>query len=760
MILSVLKCFLIDIMTQEHPSDHHLYLHSPRSHNQGIALVVALITMVIVIAMVVAVSSLTARDTRMTANEVKSTRLAQLADGISDRARLMLINSYKNSKLGIPAWLNKVSPCRDSTTCVIAPDLTEPTVAPLAGKHIGTLDGMAVAWQIINVSPSTVGNAWVQLAATAQDSAGGLQTVTRKVQFGQSSIFNLALLTKTVNCMFCHMNVNGDVGSYGFLRPGWGDEGVSGQGSGGGSAINGSVYAASTVTADNSGTNLLNDTDVTGDITTNYVGSKMPTDQSGNPAFPGLDRALAQKSASGSITGGQIQGVPIGGSYSAAATVSTVSKVYDGNLVLVGTAANPIKLDRDVYASGDVVIKGVIKGRGAIYAGRNIYVVGNLTTQNKADKPGSGVCASITDVDACAKANIGAGKDEVRLAAGNNVVLGDWTEKDASGNKQSVNNVQSADYFRNQFGLDVGTPKYVKKGTSEELELDASGKYVDALGNTINASQVATFGASGTDPYYPLMAPGATDSNGNFSQWMTDSSYQSLLGQENIPYNTWRTSINGTFVNGKTISGTKTARTTTIKTQLEAAGLPVTATTGYSSANSIASKIVNGTTGQFKYAGTDASGNSVSGVAYYDGSDLRVAVNESRPYKTETTQLDAFLYSNSRIAGKVSPRGGYTNGGMISREIGVLAPGKNGQSDWWLNSLSQSVRDNYNKCNPGARPTDTVTDAANNGDECSYSINYDYRLRNGGYGFNLITGTTGATVEWQFDQDGSKAVKP
>ncbi len=726
----------------------------------------ALITMLAVTAMIVVVSSLTMRDTRLAANEVRTTRLTQLADGLSDRARLMVIQSYKNSKLSIPAWLDKVSPTRDTAGSAVSPDTGEATVAPLAGKHAGTLDGATVRWQIIDVPASTVAAAWVQLAATADDGAGGRQTVTRKVQFGQRSIFDLALLTKTVNCMFCHMNVNGDIGSYGFLRPGWGNEGVDGQGSGGGSNINGSVYVApsgdtavpTNVTADGtSGT--LNDTGVSGAINTNYVGDKMPTDASNNPQFPGLDRALARSSANGSITGGQIKSVPTGGSYLTASTASSISKIYDGNLVLVGTSANPVVINRDIYVSGDVVIKGVIKGRGAIYAGRNLYVVGNLTNANKADKPGVGVCASTTDVNVCARANIAAGKDEVRLAAGNNIILGDWTEKDATGSKQSVRDVQSADYFRNQFGLDAGTPKYVKKGTSEELSFDGT-NYIDALGNTVSASLVKTFGSGSSDPYVPLMAPGATDTSGNFSQWMSDADYQTLLGQESIPYNTWRTEINGYSVNGTALTGGSTTRKTAITTQLVAAGLPVTASGGSNSASTIASKIVSGTTGQFQYSGTDKNGQSVSGVAYFDGGSLRVAVNEARNYKTETTQLDAFLYSNSRIAGKLSPRGGYTNGGMISREIGVLAPGKNYGSDWWINSMSQSVRDNYNKCNTGSRPTDSAVDAATSGTDCSYSINYDYRLKNGGYGFNLISGTTGATSDWQYDVDGTKAVTP
>ena len=67
-----------------------------------------------------------------------------------------------------------------------------------------------------------------------------------------------------------------------------------------------------------------------------------------------------------------------------------VSQVYKGPdgvagnaddkkpLVLIGTAAQPIEINGPVVVPGDVIIKGYVKGRGTIYAGRNVHIIGHL----------------------------------------------------------------------------------------------------------------------------------------------------------------------------------------------------------------------------------------------------------------------------------------------------------------------------------------------------------------------------------------------
>ena len=725
-----------------------------RHKQQGIALVTVLGTALVILALLMVITNLTIRSSRVSSRDINATRLVQLADGYSDWGRLMLADNYKKSKLGLDSWLNKISSDRNTKTpATININPMDPKVSVLAGKHPRTMDGINLRWEIKNVSKARDNNAWVEIAATAEDTSGNnLQTVVRTVQFGSENIFKLALLTKKVDCMFCHLTVQGDVGSIGFLRPGWGEEKKSGGDSGKGSEIRGDVYVADEISKDGAA-NTINGATATGKINTKYQDDPLPIDGNKKAVFPGLDRDLAASAASGTISGGTIRTVGPSQNLGQAQTVGNLTNTFDGNLILEGTDANPIVLDGDIYVSGDVIIKGVVKGRGAIYAGRNMYVAGKLTNKNKADKPGQGVCASISDREACAVKNIAAGKDETRLSAGNNIILGDYTEQDSAGQLQSRADRQSADYFRAQFGLYPGNTRYVRKGNGEELEYDSgAGVYLDQMGREVPSSEVKAINGV-EDPYRTLMAPGAIDGAGNFNPWMTDAQYQTLLGRENIPANTWRSEVNP-----NQYAGSDTDKINAIVAELEKAGLPA----GSPETLAIATALVGGSGGNFQYSGTDLQGKPVTGSVNLSGPNkdgvntLRVAVNEARAYKTEVTELDAFLYANGRIAGKLSPRGGYINGGMIAREIGVLAPGKNQDNAWWVPSADRAA---YTNCS-ASRPTDTVADAANTGTDCNYAINYDYRLRNGGYGFNLYKGRTGTTFEWQLDLDGTKKVQP
>ena len=51
----------------------------------------------------------------------------------------------------------------------------------------------------------------------------------------------------------------------------------------------------------------------------------------------------------------------------------------NGNVALIGTAAQPIRVTGPVVITNDLVIKGVISGQGTIYTGRNVNVVGDVT---------------------------------------------------------------------------------------------------------------------------------------------------------------------------------------------------------------------------------------------------------------------------------------------------------------------------------------------------------------------------------------------
>jgi hypothetical protein len=764
--------------------------YRPGRRDSGIALVTVLAVTVLVLGLLTLITGLTTRSARITRTDAATSALAQLADGYSDVARVVLTENLRLSRLPAGAWLDLLATNRTGNTPTINP--TDPKVVKMAGNHRLESDGVTLGWQIKAVSPKAERGQWVRVAATAQDSSGRSQTVLRRVQFDPNSIFDLAMLTEDVNCMFCHLTVNGDVGSLNMFRPGWGTESAGGScnipnstcgiGSGFGSQIDGSVFVASSFSQDVAASLTgpqVNGTTVTGNKNEKYSGDRLPSnDDTGSPQFPGLDRAVARSSAKGSLSGGEsIRGVGLGGNFSGASAVPKIAGTYDGNLVLVGTAQNPIKLSGDIYVSGDVVIKGVVEGQGAIYSGRNVYIAGNLVNKNRADKPGDGVCQGISSPDECARKNIAAGKDELRLSAGNNIIMGDFTESDAAGKPVSRRDRQAADYFREQFGLAYANQvfstedRFVRKGSGEELRLvKVTGQpdaYIDQLGNRVKASEVKTI--TGDAVYENLISPGQTDKDGNFSRWLSDAEYQSLLGKETIDYGIWRSRFrfddlkdpnkSGVTPERYKNSGNVSQKIADLAKELEEAGFPTNLS------NEAATVIIT-TPGDLPknpwmkaFDGKTAAGKPVSGTLSFDGSYLRVAMKQAYDYPSEVTQLDAFLYANNRIAGKLAARGGFVNGGLIARELGVLAPGRNGYNAAWLKTLSSEDQKAFNLCDRTARPLDSVDDADNKTPgKCNYAINYDHRLRNGGYGFNLYQGTTGITADWSFDLSGAQKV--
>jgi hypothetical protein len=759
---------------------------SAKRRDAGIALVTVLAVTLVVLGLLTLITGLTTRSARITRTDAATTALAQLADGYSDVARVVLAENFRLARLPSGAWLDLLSSNRSDPNPTVNP--TDVRVVKLAGNHKVIADSAIIGWEIKAVSAPADRPAWVTVAATAQDASGRSQTVVRRVQFDPNKIFDLAMLTEDVNCMFCHLKVNGDVGSINAFRPGWGLEsdgkpcavvGSScGIGSGRGSEIDGDVFVRSTLSKDAPGPNLVNNAVVTGSKNENYSGERLPRDLNGATAFPGLDRVAARASAKGTLSGGTaLSGVALGSTWDKRATLTDVNGFYDGNLVLDGSGA-PIVLDGDVYVSGDVVIKGTVSGRGAIYAGRNVYIAGNLVNQNRADKPGAGVCKDLpssdkSSLDKCAQANIAAGKDETRISAGNNIIMGNFTEKDAGGNQLSRRDRQAADYFRDQFALGQPLEKIqkraVRKGSSEELRViegptsaDEDDSFIDQLGNAVAAAGVQRI--TDESVYEKLIAPGRTDQSGQFSRWLSDGDYQKLLGTETVDYGVWRTRFR--FAGGSTPdryqnSGNTSQKVADLAKELEAAGFPTNVSSEV--ANEIIRITVPVTSANpwlKNFDGTTNEGKAVSGTLSFDGSYLRVAMKQPYKYTTETTQLDAFLYANNRIAGKLAARGGFVNGGLIARELGVLAPGRNGYNAGWLTKLSAADQEAFNYCDRTARPGDSVDDADNNAAKksCNYAISYDHRLRNGGYGFNLYQGTTGITADWSFDLTGSQKV--
>ncbi|MFH1063281.1 MAG: pilus assembly PilX N-terminal domain-containing protein [Candidatus Omnitrophota bacterium] len=109
------------------------------------------------------------------------------------------------------------------------------------------------------------------------------------------------------------------------------------------------------------------------------------------------------------------------------AGVTLVNNNHTGNIVLIGTAANPIEISGPVVVSGDVLIKGKVTGQGSIYSGRNTHILGNLEYVNNPSWPKPDIDPEGTDT-----AN--ATKDFLGLAAKGNVIVGDYTLTDWQSN--------------------------------------------------------------------------------------------------------------------------------------------------------------------------------------------------------------------------------------------------------------------------------------------------------------------------------------
>ncbi len=751
---------------------------------QGIALVTALIAALAAAALLGVLTASVLSELRQGQSVRVRNELAQAADSLSERVRLELVLAYRNGGLSAPAYLDRL---RGDNTI----------------REVALESGITGRWRVRGVSPSNSGYGWVEIAATASR-ANSSQTVIRRIAFGQGHTFNLAMLAENPNCMFCHLRVRGDVGALHHFRPGWGWEGHGeSTGSGGregGSVVYGDVYAATTITDDDtslerrtytSGPNELEGVDpitarringalVTGRVEVNSTNPALPQDVDGDgiPDFPPIRRAVAQASANGSLTGGVMVGIPRGGSLtSLTPNLASVSRVYDGNLVLIGTPENPLVIDKDIYVTGDVVIKGVVTGRGAIYAGRNLYIAGNLTYKNPPDPPGQGVCAGVNDPDACARRNIQDGRDELRLAARGNTVLGDYTERDERGRLLPLDLRQSAEFYRTQYAFwtDRSRSYFYHKNTGDELRL-RDGRYYNVEGEEVPEDQVVRVSPDQDDPgpgdaYSYSFRPGYINpGNGEFAPWISDADYRRLLlGQESLAYNTWRWS----FYHWE---GNLAAYRNRVQRLLEPSLLrgtnrssPEAEAWARDTANRLActlAKLLGNPPGcpdgnPEREGDLTFQGNP---IGYFhiqregEMPTIRVVWDQALEYGAQVTRVDAFLYSNLRIVGRTSMLGVAMNGGLVAKELGILAPGRRGA--WWMDGAPWNTNSRYrflwerrDCANPGTAYHVEGTES------CALTVNYDHRMRNGGHGFNLVVGNPGQTVAWRLSADPGEQVR-
>lgn len=129
---------------------------------------------------------------------------------------------------------------------------------------------------------------------------------------------------------------------------------------------------------------------------------------------------IVMDTATGSISGGVVYGVSRGGLYeedglpsasNTAAQALAQSGSFDGNVVLVGTNDDPIRVTEKIAINGDLVIAGPVQGEGQLQVRGNTYIVGDVTY---ADAPGQfGVAPDGTD-------------NALAIIGGGSIMMGDY----------------------------------------------------------------------------------------------------------------------------------------------------------------------------------------------------------------------------------------------------------------------------------------------------------------------------------------------
>ncbi len=157
--------------------------------------------------------------------------------------------------------------------------------------------------------------------------------------------------------------------------------------------------------------------------------------------------------SSGSISSGVAYGVSSGQIYtgnslptsSGGDALSQLAEgSHDGNLILVGTPQDPIRIDGTVAIDGDLVLSGPIQGAGQLLVRGNTYVVGDVTY---ADDPGEFGKYDVQP-DGSYKENAFA------LISGGSIIMGDYLTVRGV-NPVSQNNAKYPSW--SQYSIDVRT---------------------------------------------------------------------------------------------------------------------------------------------------------------------------------------------------------------------------------------------------------------------------------------------------------------
>lgn len=186
----------------------------------------------------------------------------------------------------------------------------------------------------------------------------GVQKTLPVETIWKPSVFRSAILTRTVQCLFCHMRIEGDVGGIDFPTTGVRDD------TGSGLTITGKLFATNQIPNKLWGHSLKGEEE-------NYHNSNkiiFPKDFK----FPDLKLVDIAGAVKGKLVGDlrhyKLENTPH--------SFESFENVFKGNVVLDGTKT-PFQISGEVFIDGDLVIKGKYSGKGTIYA-KNIYIIDDV----------------------------------------------------------------------------------------------------------------------------------------------------------------------------------------------------------------------------------------------------------------------------------------------------------------------------------------------------------------------------------------------
>lgn len=336
---------------------------------------------------------------------------------------------------------------------------------------------------------------------TATDAVGNV--TVQESPFWVPQIFNSAVLTKSVECFWCHLKVEGDVAGINFeledkriqdpafpndpsktiLVPGQKQAKVH-EAAGRKLSISGNFFSTNLIPDSLVGLDkITNEKILGGQKQENYKNSGMKVfpsqlDGSGVPTFPILKDAFLSERVLGSLRLGSL----------------FISRTYTGNLYLDGTnPSQPIQLNGEVYIDGDLIIKGKYKGRGTIYA-KNVFIVDDLVaTKSVFPYP-----FNVDDAVAKAKLDVASDADALHIGAIKNVVVGTpeafrW-DRDNNRPRDTPNNYLNpySWFSKEQYQAAGGRPVYAKnKTTGLELLRASDGRNLKKIVNGIEMDDLS-----------------------------------------------------------------------------------------------------------------------------------------------------------------------------------------------------------------------------------------------------------------------------